>query len=101
MAREFSKAFYKSKGWKKVREYVFNRDNGVCMDCLDKGRLTPGKEVHHIVFLTPDNINDPDITLNEDNLITLCKECHHKRHNNNSCTADDLIFDEMGNLIIK
>lgn len=43
MAREFSRAFYKSKEWKKAREYIFKQYNGVCQDCLDKGTLTPGK----------------------------------------------------------
>lgn len=99
MAREFSKAFYKSKEWKKARDYVFNRDNGLCQDCLKKGKLTPGKEVHHKVFLTPLNINDPDITLNENNLILLCKDCHHNRHNERKSVRDGLMFNEYGELI--
>ncbi|MCI6692513.1 MAG: HNH endonuclease [Clostridium sp.] len=101
MAKEFSKSFYKSKAWKETREYIFIRDKGLCQDCLEKGILTPGKEVHHIKHLTPDNINDNDIALGEHNLRLLCKECHHKRHKNNKCLDDDLMFDEFGNLIKK
>ena len=50
MAREFSRAFYKSKAWKETRDYIFIRDKGLCQDCLEKGKITPGKEVHHIKF---------------------------------------------------
>lgn len=99
MAKEFSKAFYKSKAWKNTREYIFKRDEGLCQDCLEKGRITPGKEVHHIKFLEPSNMNDTDITLGESNLRLLCKECHHRRHGINNSTDDDLMFDKYGNLV--
>lgn len=99
MAKEFSRSFYKSKAWKNTREYIFKRDKGLCQDCLDKGRLTPGKEVHHLIHLEPNNMNDTGITLGENNLRLLCKECHHRRHNNNNSTDDNLMFDEFGNLV--
>ena len=86
MAKEFSKAFYKSRTWQKVRQFIWKRDNGLCQDCLRKGLITPGKEVHHIVELTEDNIGDASISLGVDNLITLCKSCHESRHNaSNKC----------------
>ena len=80
MAKEFSKSFYKSKAWQRCRAYVWKRDGGMCVDCMANGIATPGAEVHHIVELTPMNINDPSIALNPDNLITLCKSCHEQRH---------------------
>lgn len=100
MAREFAKGFYRSKEWKKIREYIFERDKGLCQDCLNNtGELTPGKEVHHKIFLTPENMNDTNITLGEDNLILLCKECHHRRHINRKSTRDGLQFNSMGELV--
>lgn len=99
MAREFSKSFYKSTVWKQTREYIFDRDNGLCQDCLNKGMIRPGKEVHHKIFLTIENINDTAITLGEDNLILLCKECHHKRHNKRETTREGLVFNERGELV--
>lgn len=99
MAREFSKYFYKSKAWKKTREYIFKRDQGLCQDCLNKGIVNPGKEVHHIEHITPENINDTNITLGENNLRLLCKECHHKRHNKKECVEEGLSFNEHGELI--
>ena len=40
----------------------------------------PAEEVHHIIKLTPANIDDPEISLNLDNLVSLCHDCHAKRH---------------------
>ena len=99
MAREFSKTFYKSKAWKETREYIYIRDKGLCQDCLARGIVNPGKEVHHKTFLTPDNINDTSITLGADNLILLCKECHYKRHNSKDITREGLFFNESGELV--
>lgn len=96
MAREFSKSFYRSKQWKDVRQYVFNRDLGLCTKC---GR--PGEEVHHTVWLTPDNINNPEITLNDKLLITLCRDCHQRIHNKSSVVAEGLMFNEFGELVQK
>lgn len=39
-----------------------------------------GTEVHHKIRLTPENVNDPEISLNQDNLMLLCNECHNKEH---------------------
>ena len=75
MARSFSKAFYKSRQWEEVRTFVLMRDRYVCQRC---GR--PAQEVHHKIHLSPENIWDPKITLNPDNLLSLCKECHFAQH---------------------
>lgn len=99
MAKDFSRAFYKSKAWKETREYIFNRDSGLCQDCLDRGKITPGKEVHHLEHLTIDNMNDSSITLGQDNLRLLCKECHHNRHNKKKITKDGLRFNDKGELV--
>jgi 5-methylcytosine-specific restriction endonuclease McrA len=76
----FAKKFYKSKQWQKTRAMIWSRDRGLCQDCLKRGLVTPAAEVHHIIELTPANIDRPEITLNPDNLISLCKDCHAKRH---------------------
>lgn len=85
MAREFAKKFYHSKEWKRIRDIAFERDKGLCQKCLiEKGEHVPGEEVHHMIWLRPSNINDPNITLNLDNLITLCKDCHINLHKNST-----------------
>lgn len=75
MGRDFSRKFYHSKEWESVRQYILRRDNYLCVRCN-----APGKEIHHKTYLTPENINDPDISLNPDNLITLCRDCHMDEH---------------------
>lgn len=94
MARSFSKSFYNSKQWKEVREYCIMRDHHACVYC---GK--PVDEVHHKIVLTPSNINDINITLNPDNLVCLCHDCHMKEHA--SEVENPYIFDENGMLIQK
>ena len=53
------------------REAVLNRDNYTCQCC---GKKHTRLEVHHIVFRSQGGTDD------ENNLITLCKECHDAIH---------------------
>lgn len=76
MARDFSRQFYKSREWQEVRRYCLMRDKYLCRKCLIK----PAEEVHHVIHLSPENIWDTSITLNPDNLVCLCKDCHFKEH---------------------
>ena len=94
MAREFSRSFYKSKAWKETREYIFNKYHGLCIECGQ-----PGEEVHHIIWLSPNNINNTDITLGENNLILLCRDCHIAKHRKKEVTKDGLVFNENGELV--
>lgn len=110
MAREFSKSFYNSKAWEECRLYIVKKYHGLCAECEK-----PGEEVHHIQPLTPLNINNPDITTNEDNLVLLCKKCHFDKHryshpwqpnnrkakksNRKRITNNGMYFDEEGNYV--
>lgn len=47
---------------------------------MKRGIYKPGVEVHHIEELTPMNIHRPEVALNMDNLVLLCRECHKARH---------------------
>ena len=64
-----------------------------------KGRLRPGKIVHHTCYLTQENINDPMVSLNFENLEYLCQDCHNEEHHAGASTREDCMFDEEGNLI--
>lgn len=68
--------FYKSARWLKCRERVLKRDNYECVLCRKKGRHVRAQEVHHIKHLD----KNPELALVEDNLISLCKECHNNQH---------------------
>ena len=78
--KEFAKAFYKSKNWQNCRDTVYRRAGGLCEMCYQKGIIRPGEVVHHTIELTPENINDPDISLNPDRLVLICRECHAEVH---------------------
>lgn len=78
--KKFAEKFYKSKAWQKCRAVVWARDKGLCVDCLKRGIIQPAEEVHHVIELTPENIDRADITLNTENLVSLCRECHQARH---------------------
>lgn len=101
MAREFSRAFYKSKEWQEVRRYCLMRDNYLCQKCGQ-----PAEEVHHIIHLSPENVFDTSITLNPSNLVCLCKACHFAEHYADKAKGHmkndvlpDYIFDDNGMLI--
>ncbi|UVD88826.1 MAG: HNH endonuclease [Staphylococcus haemolyticus] len=71
------KQFYNSKAWEVVRQEVLKRDNYECTWCKQEGKVTTtGLEIDHIEEL---HIR-PDLKLEPDNLRTLCKACHNKRH---------------------
>lgn len=57
-------------GWWTIRAKVWARDKGMCVSC----RVNKGSDVHHIVPLSRGG------TTTKANLITLCAECHAKRH---------------------
>ena len=76
----FADAFYKSQAWMNCARSYRRSVGNLCERCRKRGRITPAKEVHHKIRLTPQNINRPDIALNWANLIALCKDCHMKEH---------------------
>lgn len=78
--KEYAKGFYSSKAWQHTREAYAKSKRGLCEDCLDKGIIRAGEIVHHKTPITPDNINDPNITLSFENLRLLCRDCHAKQH---------------------
>lgn len=84
MAQSWAKPLYNSAAWAKVRNYCMKRDNYLCQCYKLLGGAPcgePAEEVHHIEELTPYNIGNPMITLNEDNLISLSFAHHQQVHN--------------------
>ena len=78
--QEYAKDFYFSTAWRSCRESYLKQARGLCELCLKRGMYTPADTVHHIKHITPNNINDPSITLNTDNLMALCRDCHAEMH---------------------
>lgn len=76
---------YNTPNWKNLRKAKLQA-NPVCELCLEKGIVKPTEEIHHIkpILSGIDEIEMMELAFDYDNLISLCKECHHKIHNNNS-----------------
>lgn len=62
------------KRWAKVRRQKLN-EQPLCEDCGRDGRVKAADEVHHIAKVS----ERPDLRLDSDNLMCLCKECHSRR----------------------
>ena len=75
-----TKSFYKTAAWLKCRDGYIKHVGGLCERCLARGLIVPGYIVHHKCYLNAENITDPSITLNWDNLEYLCHDCHNKEH---------------------
>ncbi|HAX04012.1 MAG: hypothetical protein A2Y45_05135 [Tenericutes bacterium GWC2_34_14] len=83
--------FYKSPAWFAARELKIVSVNSLCERC---GHV--GIEVHHKERLTVDNVNDSSISLNQENLELLCRECHNREHKRFSKINR---FDKLGNMV--
>lgn len=88
------KAIYNSARWKQKRIKILERDCYECQDCKarvvrayhnqeklsarDK-EIRRAEEVHHIKEVR----EFPELAFEDDNLISLCKQCHNIRHGRN------------------
>ena len=94
MAKDFAQDFYTSQKWIRCRDGYMQSKGYVCELCGDVAVIC-----HHKEHLTPENINDPEVTLNWANLQAVCLECHNKIHFSTSPTREGLMFDKDGNLV--
>lgn len=88
--KEYAKEFYKGKQWKKISRLYMEGRNYVCERCGGVGSIC-----HHKTYLTPRNINKPEVALNFGNLECLCQDCHNKEHMLKHSIA---VFDSDGNV---
>lgn len=72
--------FYKTHAWSSCAKAYRRSVGGLCERCLARGLIVPAAEVHHKIKLTQDNLSDPTVALNWENLEALCKDCHLKEH---------------------
>lgn len=68
--------FYKSTVWINKRKEILKRDHNECQRCKSKGGFSKAECVHHIKHLK----DRPDLSLVDDNLISLCNVCHNEVH---------------------
>ncbi|MEG1141834.1 MAG: HNH endonuclease [Clostridia bacterium] len=72
-ANESYRLFYTTQAWKNKRAEILKRDNHECQMCKALCRYKPATDVHHILNL----LDNYDKRLYNDNLISLCHECHY------------------------
>ena len=94
--KDFAEKFYNSRAWIKTRKSYAASVGNLCEECAKRNIFVPGEIVHHIKHITPDNINDPEITLNWENLKLLCRSCHEQIHRRGSYNAKRYSVDELG-----
>jgi len=69
----------KTSAWLRKKFEIMNRDNFVCSNCLCDN-YEKQLEVHHITYLRNKKAWEyPDYFL-----VTLCRECHQKEHDENA-----------------
>lgn len=73
--RKKQRDFYVSIVWIDCSK-AYRKAHPFCERCAKKHVVRPSEEVHHVIELSAENINNPQITLNWDNLEALCGECH-------------------------
>ena len=89
--REERNQFYNSSEWRVLRKLVLERDHNECVWCKDEGKVTrENLEVDHIKELE----FYPEFALDINNLRTLCKSCHNKRHDRFDKNARNFRKDE-------
>lgn len=71
---EDSKAFYNSTDWRKLSRRQLKREP-LCAECLRAGRIQPAEIADHI---RP--IREGGARLDIENLQSLCRACHNKKH---------------------
>jgi 5-methylcytosine-specific restriction endonuclease McrA len=82
-----AKQFYSGKDWERKRIEILKRDHYECQDCIKRlrekenlrgyeHRIRRATEVHHIIELK----ERPELALEDNNLVSLCKQCHNERH---------------------
>ena len=63
--------------WRKLSER-FRKHNPLCMRCYENGRVEPVQDVHHIKPIR----THPELRLDWDNLMSLCRQCHDEIERN-------------------
>ncbi|MFY0167308.1 HNH endonuclease [Bacillus anthracis] len=70
-----SRSFYNSRLWKDMREFIYRRDHGLCVQCRSNDIIKIGDVVDHIIPIRVDWSK----RLEPSNLQTLCHACHNKK----------------------
>ena len=93
-ARNFARKFYSSKAWKS-KSKAYRAMHPLCERCLKHGIYSKSTCVHHKEHISRNNQYDWSILLGDENLESLCDDCHAKEHAKHTSYE----FNEDGTLI--
>ena len=87
---------YHSNSWKKARKQKLEA-NPECELCKLRGLSIPAEQIHHAIKFDQQYENKIKglLFLDEDNLISLCNDCHHHVHKN-----QEMLFPEQKQYLI-
>lgn len=75
---------YNDTQYRKLRDWYF-QCNPLCEDCLKNDKIVPACDVHHKISPFQGSLTWEQkyhLLRDVDNFISLCRDCHNKRHNN-------------------
>lgn len=76
--------FYNSDKWKSFRTSLIvergSKHGVICEHCYNPIKDHKVINAHHIIELTPENVNDHMISLNPDNILLVHHKCHNEIH---------------------
>lgn len=94
---------YNTMGWRRLRKYHLSQ-HPICEKCWnDKGIINPGTpdhplHIHHIKSPFSSAGVDMDLLLDDNNLMTICGECHGLIHNNPK-VVNKAMIDKLNKLL--
>lgn len=89
-------SFYASDPWINLRLLLINERGNKCERC---GKIIPRSiDIigHHKVELTPENVNDYNISLNPELIELICFDCHNKEHRRFGYKGERKVFIVFG-----
>lgn len=94
---------YNTMGWRRLRKYHLSQ-HPICEKCwADKGIINPGTpehplHIHHIKSPFSSAGVNMDLLLDDNNLMTVCGECHGLIHNNPK-VVNKVMMDRLDSLL--
>ena len=85
--------FYNSLSWQKARDYKIASVGYLCEVCGGVGEI-----VHHKIPLTEANMQNPKISIGNENLQLVCRSCHKRIHDELDGKGRRIRFDKDGNI---
>lgn len=74
------KSFYSSESWQQFRTAIIAERGPVCQKCKKVIANSFDCILHHTKELSPENVIDYNISLNPENILIVCHDCHDKVH---------------------